>query len=137
MALHCTVLRARELFILRMCTLVIQYPDPWGKSAIPNKENSPPCPGWGVWGLTLIGALHVCPTLVALLFRPKNGVTFAVLPSPFEHLTRCQSLGLDLPSQTLTTHPHTLTEDHLADRYMYHCNEAYFILHTMQYCTVL
>ena len=46
MALHCTVLRARELFVLRMRTLAIQYPDPWGKSAIPNKENSPPCPGW-------------------------------------------------------------------------------------------
>ena len=46
MAPHCTVLRARELFVLRMRTLAIQYPDPWGKSAIPNKENSPPCPGW-------------------------------------------------------------------------------------------
>ena len=40
MALHC----ARELFVLRMRTLAIQYPDPWGKSAIPNKENSPPYP---------------------------------------------------------------------------------------------
>ena len=26
------------------------------KSAIPNKENSLPCPEWGRWGLTLIGA---------------------------------------------------------------------------------
>ena len=60
MSWHCTVLRARELFVLRMRTLTIQYPDPWGKSAIPNKENSPPCPGRGVrGGLTLIGAL-VC-----------------------------------------------------------------------------
>ena len=47
-ALYCTPRRrARELFVLRMRTLAIQYPDPWGKSAIPNKENSPPCPGWG------------------------------------------------------------------------------------------
>ena len=44
---HGTVLRAHELFVLRMRTLAIQYPDPWGKSAIPNKENSPPCPGGG------------------------------------------------------------------------------------------
>ena len=29
------------------CALAIQYPDPWGRPAIPNKENSPPCPGWG------------------------------------------------------------------------------------------
>ena len=58
MALHCTALRAHELFVLRMRTLAIQYPDPWGKSAIQNKENSPPCPGWGEAGLTLIGALH-------------------------------------------------------------------------------
>ena len=60
MSLHYTVLRARELFVLRMRTLAIQYPDPWGKSAIPNKENSPPCPGWGGGGgvgLTLIGVL--------------------------------------------------------------------------------
>ena len=53
MALHCTVLRARELFVLRMRTLAIQYPDPWGKSAIPNKENSPPCPGWGEVGANI------------------------------------------------------------------------------------
>ena len=59
MALHCTstVLRARKLFELRMRTLAIQYPDPWGKSAIPNKENSPPCPGWG--GLILMGVLSL------------------------------------------------------------------------------
>ena len=53
MALHCSVLRARELFVLRMRTLAIQYPDPWGKSAIPNKENSPPCPGWGEVGANI------------------------------------------------------------------------------------
>ena len=47
-----------EMLELPICmrTLAIQYPDPWGKFAIPNKENSPPCPGWGGWGLTLIGA---------------------------------------------------------------------------------
>ena len=44
------------LRVFRIRTLAIQYPDPWGKPAIPNKENSPPCPGWGRWGLTLIGA---------------------------------------------------------------------------------
>ena len=53
MALHCSVLRARELFVLRMRTLAIQYPDPWCKSAIPNKENSPPCPGWGEVGFNI------------------------------------------------------------------------------------
>ena len=53
MALHCTVLRARELFVLRMRTLAIQHPYPWGKSAIPNKENSPPCPGWGEVGANI------------------------------------------------------------------------------------
>ena len=54
-ALYCT--HACELYVLRMRTLTIQYPDPCGKSVIPNKENSPPCPGWGRWGLTLIGTL--------------------------------------------------------------------------------
>ena len=44
--------------VFRMHTLVIQYSDPWGKPAIPNKKNSPPCPGCGGWGLTLIGALR-------------------------------------------------------------------------------
>ena len=53
MSWHCTVLRARELFVLHMRTLAIQYPDPWGKSAIPNKENSPPCPGWGEVGANI------------------------------------------------------------------------------------
>ena len=59
MALHCTVLRARELFVLSMRTLAIQYPDPWGKSAIPNKENSPPCPGWGEVGANIDRCISV------------------------------------------------------------------------------
>ena len=66
MALHCTVLRARELFVLRMRTLAIQYPDPWGKSAIPNKENSPPCRGCGGGGwsvISLMVLLHHCMTI--------------------------------------------------------------------------
>ena len=54
MSWHCTaVLHARELFVLRMRTLAIQYPDRWGKSAIPNKENSPLCPGWGEVGANI------------------------------------------------------------------------------------
>ena len=53
MSWHCTVVRAHELFVLRMPTLAIQYSDPWGKSAIPNKENSPPCPGWGEVGANI------------------------------------------------------------------------------------
>ena len=62
MALHCTVLRARELFVLRMRTLAIQYPDPWpwGKSAslpFQTRKILHPAPGGGRWGLTLIGAL--------------------------------------------------------------------------------
>ena len=36
-----------------MRTLAIQYPDPWGKPAIPNKEHSPPCPGWGGVGANI------------------------------------------------------------------------------------
>ena len=52
------ILTGHALRVFRMRTLVIQYPDPWGKPAIPNKENSPSYPGWGRWGLTLIGALH-------------------------------------------------------------------------------
>ena len=47
------ILTGHALRVFRMRTLAIQYPDPWGKPAIPNKENSPLCPGWG---LTLIGA---------------------------------------------------------------------------------
>ena len=43
-------LTGHALRVFRMRTLAIQYPDPCGKPAIPNKENSPPCPGWG-WGV--------------------------------------------------------------------------------------
>ena len=42
-------LTGHALHVFHMRTLAIQYPNPWGKPAIPNKENSPPCPGWG-WG---------------------------------------------------------------------------------------
>ena len=52
------ILTGHALRVFRMRTLAIQYPNPWGKPAIPNKENSPSCPGWGGWGLTLIGALQ-------------------------------------------------------------------------------
>ena len=58
------ILTGHALRVFRMRTLAIQYPDPWGKPATPNKENSPPCPGWG--GLTLIGAL-LLPLLLLLL----------------------------------------------------------------------
>ena len=34
-------LTGHALRVFRMRTLAIQYPDPWGKPAIPNKENSP------------------------------------------------------------------------------------------------
>ena len=45
-------LTGHALRVFRMHILAIQYPespDPWGKPAIPNNENSPPCPrlGWG------------------------------------------------------------------------------------------
>ena len=40
-------LTGHALRVFRMRTLAIQYPDPWGKPVIPNKENSPPCPGLG------------------------------------------------------------------------------------------
>ena len=42
------ILTGHALRVFRKRTLAIEYPDPWGKPAIPNKENSPPCPGWGV-----------------------------------------------------------------------------------------
>ena len=41
------ILMGHALRVFRMRTSAIQYPDPWDKLAIPNKENSPPCPGWG------------------------------------------------------------------------------------------
>ena len=47
------ILTGHALRVFRMRTLAIQYPDPWGKPAIPNKENSPPCPGWGGWGANI------------------------------------------------------------------------------------
>ena len=59
MSCHSTVLYS-DLFVLRMRTLAIQYPDHWGKSAIPNRNIPHPAPGevgGGGWGLTLIGAL--------------------------------------------------------------------------------
>ena len=40
------ILTGHALRAFCMRTLAIQYPDPWGKPAIPKKENSPPCPGW-------------------------------------------------------------------------------------------
>ena len=79
---HCTVLRARELFVLRMRTLAIQYPDPWGKSAIPNKENSPPCPGWGEVGANIDRYVHnideglIYPAIVALASVLRGVVSF-------------------------------------------------------------
>ena len=75
MALHCTVLRARELFVLRMRTLAIQYPDPWGKSAIPNKENSPPCPGWGEVGANIDRCIKL-PTCSLRNIAQKKEVMF-------------------------------------------------------------
>ena len=47
------ILTGHALRVFRMRTLAIQYPDPWGKPAIPNKENSPPCPGWGGVGANI------------------------------------------------------------------------------------
>ena len=47
------ILTGHALRVFRMRTLAIQYPDPWGKPAIPNKENSPPCLGWGGVGANI------------------------------------------------------------------------------------
>ena len=47
------ILTGHALRMFRMRTLAIQYPDPWGKPAIPNKENSPPCPRWGGVGANI------------------------------------------------------------------------------------
>ena len=47
------ILTGHALRVFRMRTLAIQYPDPWGKRAIPNKQNSPPCPVWGGVGANI------------------------------------------------------------------------------------
>ena len=59
------ILTGHALRAFRTRTLAIQYPDPWGKPAIPNKENSPPCPRWG---LTLIGALYSVVLVTRVIF---------------------------------------------------------------------
>ena len=71
------ILTGHALRAFCMRTLAIQYPDPWGKPAIPNKGNSPPCPGWGGGGgLTLIGTLFaqtldlVLLITTSLFFKP-------------------------------------------------------------------
>ena len=53
-----------------MRTLAIQYPDPWGKPAIPNKENSPPCPGWGGAGANI--DRHITPYSAVLELLPAE-----------------------------------------------------------------
>ena len=64
------ILTGHALRVFRMRTLAIQYPNPWGKPAIPNKENSPPCPGWG-GGLTLIDRRIMLTTVVVRLCRHR------------------------------------------------------------------
>ena len=80
------ILTGHALRAFRMRTLAIQYPDPWGKPAIPNKENSPPCPGWG-WGANIDrhikrrGKLTAC-LMVKLRFRLDR-----VTEKPLAHRT--------------------------------------------------
>ena len=84
MSWHCTVLRARELFVLRMRTLTIQYPDPWGKSAIPNKENSPPCPGRGEVGANIDRCINGPPFLAAVN-GPRGPIMDAINGPPCDN----------------------------------------------------
>ena len=72
-----------------MHTLAIQYPDPWGKSAIPNKENSPPCPGWGEVGANIDRCNSVQPRALSGIFfsfimatdTSGDGVTLTLEPN--------------------------------------------------------
>ena len=58
-----------------MRTLAIQYPDPWGKSAIPNKENSPLCPGLGEVGANIDRCINDSTAIEPYQFEPEDSAS--------------------------------------------------------------
>ena len=67
--INCTVLRAREPFVLRMRTLAIKYPTPRANLPFQTRKIPHPAPDGGRWKLTLIGALcvYVCVSVLSFL----------------------------------------------------------------------
>ena len=69
-------------WVTAMNLFIIQYPDPWGKSAIPNKENSPLCPGLGEVGANIDRCIIACTLMGVEALSMALPLPPSLLPFP-------------------------------------------------------